>query len=792
MNRKHIQKPALRRILLSLGLCLPIPLALAGDGTPGDFRHLDWISKDEIATLPEAQRPTHMGMCSGIYLAPQPASSDTSGRVHATADRFNTTEEGHLLLDGHVAVHQNDRELSSDQVQLDRVNGTSELRGNVTIRQPGLLVRGSQAFVDSRNDKMDVRTAEYVAHAMHAHGRAGRIHNPAPKQLILDRATYTTCEPGDPTWLLSADRIKLDQASGWGQVRNATFEIQGVPVMYLPWWLFPIDDRRQSGFLFPTLGNNSESGISIGIPYYLNLAPNYDATITPTYIGRRGTLVESGFRYLTPHTSGTLGGGYLEDDRLENGENRSMVKWQHLGTYGSLRNEVDYTEVSDSYYFNDLGTTLGAPPDTHLDQRVSLVHYGNTTAGINLHQYQTIDEAIGINDLPYRRLPQLFADTLLPLSHEPLQVRAGSEYVYFEHPDQGDPGLLVADHADRVRLHSSIAYNYRGPWGFLVPRYTYRYRYYNIAGGPLDQQEPDLTVGLFNIDSGLYFDRPFRFLDRNFTQTLEPRVYYLYVPYVRQNHLPLFDTAKNSFGFEQLFRDNRFTGGDRIGDANQVSLGVTSRFIDQDTGLERLNLGLGQILYLRDREVQLRPQDPVEDTDISPLVARGLWLLNRHWSMRAETQYDSELNNIDSMVGSIGFRSKSGNLVNLGYNYYDDGALTGDPGLEKIKQTDFSFMWSITDRWGLLGHWVYDQDNSRTYDNMLGVEYESCCWRARLLNRRYLQESKDDPFAVEAVTGIYLQVELKGLGGLGGDVDRLLNESIPGYQERESTRPVRY
>jgi LPS-assembly protein len=794
MRWTNFRRPAPGGILLILGFFLHALPARADDAAPVSYRHLDWISKKEIADLPPELRPKHQGLCSGMYFAPAAsATTESDNKVRASAQRFDTSADGRLELEGEVLVHQDGRELRSDKVRLDRATSKTELEGNVTIRQPGLLIRGNSARIDGKTNQLDVRDTDYVVHDLHAHGKAGRIHNPGAKQLILDRATYTTCEPDDPTWEIKADRIKLDQASGWGQVRNATVEVGGVPVVYLPWWLFPIDDRRQSGFLFPALGNSSENGITMGLPYYINLAPNYDATVTPTYIGRRGTLVEGEFRYLTDHTEGFLGGGHLANDKLADDEDRDMVTWKHLGNYGRLRNEVDYTEVGDSRYFVDLGTSLEAGADTHLDQRTNLHYFGDTwSAGVNVQQYQTIDDVIADNDLPYRRLPQITADTQLPLAHEPLQLRLGSEYVFFEHPEQGDPDLTVANHADRARLHGSLGYNYRGPWGFVVPRYTYRFRYYNIDGGPLDQQEPNVDIQLFNIDSGLYFDRPFRFLDHDFTQTLEPRVYYLYVPYVEQNDLPLFDTAKNSFGFEQLFRDNRFTGGDRFGDANQVSLGVTSRFIDHDTGQERLNFGIGQIFYLRDREVQLRPQDPVETTDTSPLVARGYWQVNRHWSLRAETQYDNEVNNLDSLVTGVGFRSKSGNLVNLNYNAYDDGAVTADPELEKIRQTDFSFMWTITEKWGLLGRWGYDLEQRRSYDNILGVEYESCCWRARLVNRRYLKESNDDPFAVEAVSGIYLQIELKGLGGVGGDVDKLLEQSISGYQDRETLRPVRY
>ncbi len=794
MSWKNTRRPALGWALLTLGFFVQTQPARADDAAPVSYRHLDWITTEEIAQMPPNLRPEYQGLCSGLYVVPATEQTGVGqDKLHASADSFDTSTDGRLVLEGGVVVHQGPNELRSDRVRLDRTSGKSELEGNVVIRQQGLMVRGERANIDTHTDQIDVRNAEYVAYQMHAHGSAGRIHNPSANVLILDEGSYTTCDPNDPTWEIKADRIKLDQESGWGQVRDATVVVQGVPILYLPWWLFPIDDRRQSGFLFPTIGSSSNDGFTLGIPYYLNLAPNYDATVMPTYIERRGTLMEGEFRYLSENTEGFVGAGHLDNDEQENGEDRDLVTWKHRGDYGPLHHRIDYTEVGDSNYFDDLGTSLDTWGETHINQQTNLYYYGsNWNGGVNLQQYQTIDDTIPDDLLPYRRLPQLNYDLRIPVDHRPLQLTLGSEYVYFQHPEEGSPTLGVADNADRARLYSSVAYNYRGPWGFVVPRSSYRYRYSRIEGGPLDRQEPDSDINLFSLDSGLFFDRPFNFLDHDFTQTLEPRLYYLYVPYEAQNSLPIFDTAKNSFGFEQLFRDNRFTGGDRIGDANQISLGVTSRFIDHETGQEKVNIGVGQIFYLSDRLIQLNEADPAETTDLSPLVARGYWLVNRHWSLRAETQYDVEVKNLDSLVTGIGFRSKHGNLVNFNYNYYDNGAVTADPGQEKIKQTDFSFMWSISPRWGLLGRWGFDLEQRRSYDNMIGVEYESCCWRARLVNRRYLKESNEDPYSVEAERGIYLQVELKGLGGVGGSVDRLLNENIPGYREREALRPIGY
>lgn len=794
MKRTKLIRPALCAALLQTGFFLPGTSLHAEDTAPPDYRRLDWISPADIAAMPPEQRPQHTGMCEGIYISPtlddgEPADS----RVNASSERFDTSADGTLLLEGDVLIKQGSRELKSDSVRLDRNSRESELNGNVVIRQPGMLIRGDSAKINLNEKKLDVSGTEYVIHNIHVHGSAGRIHNPNDRVLILDDSTYTTCEPDDNAWRIKAGRIKLDQDSGWGQVQDAVVEVKGIPVAYLPWWMFPIDDRRQSGFLFPAISNNSESGLRLGLPYYLNLAPDYDATLTPTLIGDRGTLMEGEFRYLSEHTEGFIGGAYLPADSEYYNLDRSLGSWKHLGHYDQLVNTVNYTNVSDIDYFEDLGTGLDTSAATHLEQRADLFYYGEQwELGALLQQYQTIDETILNNDLPYRKLPQLQANGLFPTAHDPLEFTLGSEYVYFEHPEAGSPTLTVADNADRARSAAGVRYNFRRSWGHLVPSYSHRYRYYSIYGGPLDQQEPHLAVPVFNVDSGLLFDRLFQFRDHAFIQTLEPRLYYLYVPYRDQNHLPLFDTAKNSFGFEQLFRDNRFTGGDRIGDANQVSLGFTSRFIDSDGGLERLNLGLGQTFYLQDRQVQLFPTDPVDTTDVSPYVARSYWMIDTNWSWRTETQVDTAVNNLDTLVTGLAYRGDEGNVLNLNYNYYDNGAITADPAAEMIRQTDLSFMWSVSQRWGIIGRWGYDLEEDRSFDNIVGVEYESCCWRARVVNRRFLKESNTEPDVLEPTQGIYLQVELKGLGGVGGTVDSILEEGIAGYREREELRPPKF
>jgi len=740
--------------------------------------------------MPAAQRPTFTGICEGIYLVPQlPTEEATDANIHASSDRFDTLPDGTNVLSGNVVLKQGNRELFSDEVRLNRATRETSLAGNVKIRQQGMLILGDSAEINLNEKKLDVQNTEYVIHGIHVHGSAGRIYNPEDRVLVLDKSSYTTCEPGNEGWALKADEIRLDQDSGWGEVSGATMELGGIPVIYLPWWTFPIDDRRQSGFLFPNIGSG-ENGLDLSTPYYLNLAPNYDATLTPRYLAARGQMLEGEFRYLTDHTSGDVGIGYMPNDS-EYGDKRTLGTWHHDGHYGpNWQNSVDYTRVGDSDHFLDLDTTLNASSQTHLNQRADLRYFGSDwTSTILVQRFQTIDELIADEDLPYRMVPQLRADGLFPTADNLWQFRLGTEYTYFDHPKEIVDGPT---NAHRIRLIPSASFNYRKPWGFVVPKLSFYQRYYDLNQVNLDQSTEQVNNTLFSIDSGVYLDRPFQLGSSNYLQTLEPRLFYLYAPYQEQNDLPLFDTAKTSFSYEQMFRENRFTGGDRVGDANQISVGFTTRLINQDTGDEEINISLGQIIYLRDREVQLSATDPEEETTLSPFVTRMSWMINKNWAWRAETQLDTQENNLDSVVTGVGYRDKYHNVVNLNFNYYDSGAVTADPLSEDIKQSDFSFLWSLNQRWGIIGRWGFDLEQSRSFDNVIGFEYESCCWKARVVNRRYLKESNDADKIVEPSQGIYLQFELKGLGGLGGSVDSMLEEAISGYREREAARPTNF
>lgn len=771
---------------------------------PAPYRYLDWVSRDEIDTLPLEQRPQHTGVCPGYYLPPvvvprETVDDDTKAPLEASAEHYEMVGDSQVMMRGGVVVQQGTRMLESDQLELDTQTKQAQLKDNVRVRQAGMLMTGEKADIDLTSKKLAVENAEYVIHANHIRGTASRIHNTSRNVLVLDRSTYTTCEPGANTWYFQADDLRLNAPLGWGTAKHMVIKVKDIPVFYLPWFMFPIDDRRQSGFLFPEPINLDRSGgFEIGLPYYLNLAPNYDATITPVILSKRGTVLNTEFRYLTPTSEGDVGGGYMQNDKLYDGEKRHFRYWHHDSDFkNGWSTHTDYSRVSDRDYFNDIDSDLNASAMTHLNQLAQTNYRTDHWNFLGLvQQFQTLDKLAAPDDEPYRRVPQLRADGGNQLSWPGWYWTLGSEAVLFEHPN----ALATLPHeAQRLTLSPGVGYRIENAYSYVSPRLRSISTQYDVEPGAIDavalatfDESPDINTYIASMDSGLIFERNTRWFGNEQTQTLEPRAFLLYVPREdEQNAIPLFDTAAYTFSYDQLFRENRFTGGDRYGDEKKLALGVTTRLISDDTGEEWLRMSVGQAFYFDDRFVQLSAETPPQETDTSALAGRIVWQMARNWFFYHDVEWDSDVNNIDNM--NTGFQVNKDNeyLVNFGYLYHDDEALTASPEDEKLKQTDLSFILPLTARWSLLGRWGYDVELNRSFDNMVGVEYDSCCWRFRVISRRFLQESDVDVNAVEPKPNIAFQIELKGLAGLRSG-EKWLEDSISGYQDREEQRKYRF
>ena len=625
-----------------------------------------------------------------------------------------------------------------------------------------------------------------------------------------------------------------------------TLRVKNVPVFYTPYIHFPIDDRRQSGFLPPSISYSNKNGLDLTTPYYFNLAPNFDATLYPNYMSDRGLLTEGEFRYLSKSSESRIGGAWLSDSnderklQSEYKKDRWMYTLQHeQGFNQRLLGSIDYTDISDPYYFQDLRSNLVTDSGDTLDQKASLTWRGDSyTARLGVHAY----EMTSITELtPYDRLPQFSLAGALPYQPAGLQLSYQAEWTRFDRSlrkglfsdEDGittpwnDTRLRGLDRANGERLHlePSISLPMNWSWGFVRPAVKYAYTRYDLtldsqgqATLPASQQfnkTPDRSVAIYSLDSGLYFDRNSNWFGTSYRQTLEPRLFYLYVPYEDQSDLPLFDTSEIQFSYASLFRDNRFSGRDRIGDTNQLSLGLTNRWLEAN-GFERQRLSVGQAFYFADRKVLLSGtnyRDYAESTSSrSPYALEYMYQFNRDWRINADLMWDPETSSTRSGSAMFHYQPQDNlnKIVNFGYRYRNDGNHynfttgrweTGNSDyidssgrvykdFYKIEQTDASIMWPVVPQWNVIARWQFDYNRSSTLEAFAGFEYDSCCWKLRLINRYWVdydERTMSPQDNRQGDRGIFLQIILKGLGGVTGNkVETFLDEGILGYREREN------
>lgn len=828
-----------------------------------DFSHLDWVPREKLTAAQLAETGPY---CSGAYIEPtRPGMNDKTSKsdaptfIGAKASRYNTDDQVGTLA-GDVVLRQGSMQVESDEASLYQAESRAELNGDVRIRDNGALIVGDHADVQLDTGEAKVDNAEYVMHKSRIRGSALYAKRAENAIIRLKDGTYTTCEPNSNAWQLKGNNITLNPATGFGTATNVTLRVKDIPILYTPYIYFPIDDRRQSGFLPPTIGTSTDTGFTLVTPYYFNLAPNYDATLYPRYMSKRGMLVEGEFRYLTKSSEGQFGAAYLNDDDTERSKQtdyektRYMYNWQHKGGLDSrVLTQVDYTKISDPYYFQDLETDqIGVKSSDFVNQQGSVTYRGdNYTARLNAQQYQL---ATVSNITPYGRLPQITFNGQLPYHPEGLNFDYETEIVRFDRDlktgnfidengnaaprlDTNVSGLARAN-GDRLNLKPGVSLPMNWTYGFLKPSLKYQYTQYQLdldgtgksqivaqqnaaatagtdyVGGKFDSNQ-NRGVPIASIDSGLYFDRNTSYFGKNYRQTLEPRLFYLYVPEVDQEDIPVFDTSENTFNYTSLFRDNRFSGSDRVGDENKLSLGVTSRWIEDD-GFERQRISVGQALYFKDRKVQLpgiafNDRDDAK-SDVSPYALEYEYRWNRDWRTTADYNWDPDSRSPRSGSAMFHYQPEDNpnKVINVGYRYRNDqvrydqttgkwtvgGGDYGTPGQPgyvkdyyKIQQHDFSVIWPIVPQWNAISRWQYDYNRNRTLEAFGGFEYDNCCWKLRLINRywvSYDEFSQEAPQNEKGDHGVFLQIVLKGLGGLtGAKVESFLDKGIQGYRERE-------
>ena len=699
------------------------------------------------------------------------------GETHITADEADLEENGISVLHGNAEITRDSQQISAETITYDQPNDTADLEGDVEYWDDDIYFGGEKANVDFNKDSGQFENAHYIVKANRARGEAEKIYHHYPVRSEFSDVNYTTCDPDDNFWKLSASEIILKHDKDRGVGKNVVLRIKDIPVFYTPYITFPLSDARKTGFLFPKFGSSNRNGYEVQTPFYWNIAPEMDATLTPRVITDSGLMLMGQFRYLLGETGeGEINAEYLPSDNNDNNNNRNLFGFTHkqdFAKHGKLF--LTYNHVSDRQYFEDFGNNINLSSIRFLERRAE-ARYGGGWWNLDarLQDYQTVDSTIPVTSRPYKRLPQIRFNAHTPNRNRELNFNLKSEFSYF---DRGNQDKIINDvNGARIDLFPTVSYPIHTASGFLIPKAGFRYTQYELNDtGNQFKSSPSRALPMASLDSGLFFERKTNLFGNSFLQTLEPRLFYLYIPFEDQTDIPVFDSGLYDFSFDSLFREDRFTGADRMGDANQITLAVTSRLINQSTGKEAGYVSLGQIYFLRDRKTIL-PTGKRRNEDSSPLIAEIGTSFIEDWRMRGSIQWDPNHNKTEKLTAFAQYRPEANKLVNFGYRVRNNKSDV-TTSFTDIEQTEFSFLWPITHQWNILGRWNYALPEKRTLDLFGGIEYESCCWAFRTVARRFLTDVNGD-----YNTGIFFQVELKGLAGVGQKTEEFLKDNIPGYQ----------
>ena len=725
---------------------------------------------------PESAIPPSSGYC--FSKRPQriqrTASSATDNPTTVDADDAVMNDNtGIANFSGNVILIDNDQKLVSDNLKYNTKTEDVEAFGNLSYQRPDMYFVGESAKMNLGTETGQVTAATYRIPSSNARGKTGELHMLGDGVTVYKETSYTTCDEGNNDWVFNAAEVRLDENTGVGTAKDMKLYFMDTPVLYLPWATFPIDDRRKSGFLTPSIGSSDSTGFDISAPYYFNLAANYDATITPRIMSKRGIQLGGEFRYLDHNNKLVFSGEVLpDDDEYSGNDSRGAASLVHSIRFSDqLTGSLNLNYVSDDDYLEDLGGSLAVTSTRHL-KRQALLNYNGGWFSLNgqLLQYQTIDNTIAAADEPYKLLPRVSFNTNREIL-EDIYLDIPVQYTYFDHSLKVD--------GSRFDLNPSVSYLWNRSWGFLKPKASLRYTTYDLENrAPGLDSSVDRTTTTFSLDSGLVFERPASWFGTSTTQTLEPRAFYVYTPEENQDDIPLFDTGTYDFSVGSLFRENRFSGPDRVGDTNQLTLAVTSRFLSDQTAQQYLAVTLGQIFYFEDREIgevsyyedsstQTSTTAAVRN-DTSSYVATLESKPFQYWTFDAGLQWDSDL--IDDMEKSfvrVRYLDNERHLFSARYQY--DSA--------NNEYTKLSAYWPVADNTTLVGHSYYSIDQDRAVESVLGIEHgSSCCWRFRALARDYQTNASDDNNL-----SFMLQLELRGFTSFGDDVDAYLEETIEGF-----------
>ena len=678
-----------------------------------------------------------------------PRAPTEDAPIYLDADEMQARGQNEIEAWGDVRMRQRGQRMRADHLRYLRNENEVFADGEVELEQgSGDRLEGPelQLNLDTRIGTMP--DPEFAVGETGGRGDADKLFFEGPDQYRLERARYTTCPVGVDDWYLRVNDLDLDRTANIGYARHSTVVFKGVPILYFPWMSFPLRNERKTGFLTPSFGSTDTSGLEFTIPFYWNIAPNRDATFTARVLSKRGIQLGSEYRYLDRNYFGQFDSEVLPDDKLY-GKTRYAASLRHSQRFGPLWNlNLDLNKVSDKTYFTDLATRVAVTSQSYLP-RDAILSYNNAPWAFSarVQKFQTLQGAP-----VYERVPQLLLSANKQFGG--FESNLFSEYVNFRHP--------TSPNGRRLTIYPSLLYPLTAVYGYITPKLGLHSTHYDLDQSTTGLPDRTRTLPIFSVDSGIFFEREFDFRAKQYLQTLEPRLYYVHIPYSDQNQIPNFDTAEADLNFAQIFTENQFSGGDRINDANQLTLALTSRFIESDSGRERLRAAVAQRYYLSPQRVTLGTARTRNSSDILAAISGQV---SDTWSLDATWQYNASDNRSEKFNVGARYAPNLGRVVNFNYRFTRDS----------LREVDISSQWSFGRGWYGLGRVNYSLHDRKLLQALLGIEYNAGCWQLRVVGNHFRTTAQQDNNA------IFIQLELNGLSRIGSNPLDVLRQNIYGY-----------
>ncbi|MHB8667486.1 MAG: LPS-assembly protein LptD [Burkholderiales bacterium] len=720
--------------------------------------------------------------------APARKPLDRTAPVRISAERMEGYADREASAIGNAELQQDDLSIHADRLRYFYATDEVEAAGEVRLLRAGDRMDGTGLRLRVHDNIGQFDHAEYAfkrpSHSGFApvtsRGKADVIKLEGKDKYQLQNATLTTCKPGNDDWYMQAGELDVDMTRNLGVARNAKLVFKDTTIGYLPWVDFPLNDQRKTGFLPPTVGSSGKSGVEISTPYYINLAPNRDLTIEPRELSKRGLQLAGEFRYLNRGYDGDLRLEDLSNDRVAN-RNRYAITAQHNQRFSTnLTGTLNINKVSDDNYFRDLSSRINVTSQTTLPRDGMLIYGGGWwTATARVQRFQTLQDPANPIVPPYDRLPQLTLNATRQYVGG-VDLGLSSEYVKFTRGSV--PAVLATGAANtsdaagsRLTVYPSVSLPLILPGAYLTPKLGFHDTSYSLERNPLDTPDQiHRALPIASVDGGLTFERDTSFSGQQVRQTLEPRIYYLYVPYRDQSKIPLFDSGLADFNYAQIFSENIFNGGDRIADANQLTLATTTRLLAPASGQELAKATIAQRFYFKSQQVTLNDNmTPTRDNKSSDLLAALSGHISRDWNLDTGLQYNEQRNFFDRLNLAARFQPEIAKTLNLGYRF--------TRGF--LDQVDVSAQWPLGGGWNGVGRYNYSLRGNRLVETLGGFEYNAGCWIGRLVMQRFAAATGT------STTAVFVQLELNGFSRIGSNPLETLKRNIPGYSRLNQTRP---